>query len=337
MSISKNLRRRLKKATHAIGTAESARSLVDRGRAIRKLLQASPYPLHRNEPIEPFFVVGSGRCGTTLLRRILTANPTIHIPPENWKLGASIYSYREYRGLLNWEDLVRLTISCYAWQAKHAGDDYHLFFDSQSPAPLFHRLRRTSEEKRSLAHIIDEVYCEHGKMHDVQFERWGDKTPLNAFYMQAIADVFPRAKFVHLLRDGADVVPSFIKMGRYDNIEEPALRWKSAVEQARRFMKFHPDQCIEIRYESLVEQPAETVERLCNFLSIKYMPAMINELGNGKRMKGVTRLSHHTNVFTPISSAYIGKGRRNLSQSQREVLDVLIGAEMERLGYPPLR
>jgi hypothetical protein len=34
------------------------------------------------ESIEPFFVAGSGRCGTTLLRRLLWVNLEIHIPPR---------------------------------------------------------------------------------------------------------------------------------------------------------------------------------------------------------------------------------------------------------------
>src|SRR5215472_16498276 len=32
----------------------------------------------------PFFIVGAGRSGTTLLRLILTGHPRIHILPETW-------------------------------------------------------------------------------------------------------------------------------------------------------------------------------------------------------------------------------------------------------------
>ena len=34
----------------------------------------------------PFFVVGAGRSGTTLLRLILAGHSRLHIPPETWFL-----------------------------------------------------------------------------------------------------------------------------------------------------------------------------------------------------------------------------------------------------------
>lgn len=34
----------------------------------------------------PFFITGSGRCGTTLLRRLLLEHAPVAIPPENYTL-----------------------------------------------------------------------------------------------------------------------------------------------------------------------------------------------------------------------------------------------------------
>ena len=44
---------------------------------IKSLLTGERYPLHRFEPYRPFFIVGSGRSGSTLLRRILQAGPQV--------------------------------------------------------------------------------------------------------------------------------------------------------------------------------------------------------------------------------------------------------------------
>src|SRR5438094_86924 len=39
-------------------------------------------PLRGQDRHRPFFLVGSGRCGSTLLRAMLAAHPDLHIPPE---------------------------------------------------------------------------------------------------------------------------------------------------------------------------------------------------------------------------------------------------------------
>ena len=51
-------------------------------RALRYMRWPEAPPLHRDEQFEPFFVVGSGRCGTTLLRRLLMESSEAHILPK---------------------------------------------------------------------------------------------------------------------------------------------------------------------------------------------------------------------------------------------------------------
>jgi len=68
------------------------------------------YPLHKDEKISPFFIIGSGRCGTTLMRRILITHPDICIPPETFVLSQWISLYQRYNNT-NWKDLVYRILS----------------------------------------------------------------------------------------------------------------------------------------------------------------------------------------------------------------------------------
>ena len=67
-------------------------------------------PLHDEARYRPFFIIGSGRCGTTLLRAMLQTHPTVHIPPETYSLGQIIQEYPRY-SRLPWDELLRLILT----------------------------------------------------------------------------------------------------------------------------------------------------------------------------------------------------------------------------------
>ena len=52
-------------------------------------------------------------------------------------------------------------------------------------------------------------------------------------------------------------------------------------------------------------------------------------------MSDVGSANHLANVRKPIFTASLGKGRRELSAEQKEILQNLIGRELELMGYPP--
>jgi len=106
-------------------------------------------------------------------------------------------------------------------------------------------------------------------------ERWGDKTPLNAFALEPIRAVFPRARFVHLLRDGVDVAHSYVEAGLVPDLASGARRWRASVSTIERFARAHPGQCYELRYEALVRDAPATVQSLYAFLRLDFQPRFL--------------------------------------------------------------
>jgi LPS sulfotransferase NodH len=286
-------------------------------------------PLQRSEGFFPFFLVGSGRSGSTLLRRMLYAHPALHIPPETYVLGEVIELFEQARKLLSWRDLVCLVLARF---------EYHREFETfeTSLRPLAQRLVALPERRRTLATILDGLYRHHAaaqsRRHTV---RWGDKTPLNTFHLDAIHRVFPDAQFVHVLRDGVDVSYSYVSASLYPDIQAAARRWRDSLRAARRFMALHPAACLEIRYEELATQPEATLRRLCAFLRISYRPAMLQSEAVAAELGDVPRRRHHRGVRRPIFSSSIGRGRTNVSATERRALDRLIGRDLQHAGYPP--
>lgn len=325
------MRKHVEQVARDLGIFEEARSFVERVRLMRRLFGKAPLPLHRNEPIDPFFIVGSGRCGTTLLRRVLQTSPEVHIPPENWTLLVIIPSFRKYRWGMRWEDFAHLMTS----RLLHQGAKREpRWFDFPQADALLEKLKGVAPEERSLAHAIDLMYRYHGQVLEDEFERWGDKTPLNVTRMRELLSTFPNARFVHLIRDPFDVVASWLKLGRYSEPGQPALQWKSRVERACAFARDHPSRCLEVHYERFVQKPEATVGKVCDFLGINFSHQLLSERDQKDQMRGIASTFYHKNVFDAISAEHIGKGRRRLGADQKRIVQETIGEEqIRRFGY----
>ncbi len=284
------------------------------------------YPLHRNGNYNPFFIIGSGRSGNTLLRRILHAHSELFIPPETYVLGRIIKLFRQYSNM-KWSDLVSLIYSRFQFHPEF------FIFGIDSLQPLANKVSKCDKRKRSLAYIINSFYLYYAEVHNIKKQRWGDKTPINTFCLDRIYSVFPKAKFIHIIRDGCDVVYSYVNAGIYNEYTEAALRWKISVKLARKFGNKHPENYLEIRYEDLVNNPEKEIKKVCDFLEIDFEPQMINSENIADKLGDVAVRKHHANVYKPINKENIGKGRKKMSLEDKIQIDKIIGKELLQLGY----
>jgi hypothetical protein len=301
-----------------------------RVRGIYYALTRESIPLHRGEQSQPFFIVGSGRCGTTLLRRILQASPEVHIPPENWGLGHVIRSFRQNSWHLDWDQLVEVAV------AAHQHKTHGWFEGKEAPDDLLNEVIQWPKTERSLYHLIDRLYRYHGESVEAEFGRWGDKTPLNINHMEKILKVFTDGRFVHLVRDGVDVSHSWFKSRPdYSDVLQPAQRWKNAVRSAHKFSERHTQRLIEVRYERLCEKPKEVTRQVCEFLNLSYKSDLVERTDHFDELGKDRFVGHFENAFEKITTDSVGKGRRKLSTRKKEKIAPLINNTLVQLGYPP--
>ncbi len=272
----------------------------------------------------PFFIIGSGRSGNTLLRSILSGNSDISIPPESYRIPFAIKKFH----ILNnrdWEDIVSQVL-------KEFEDCKEFYTWEIDITDVQKRLEDIADSKRTLSNIFDELFCTYAEKHSPGSKIWGDKTPMNTLYLDWIGTVFPRSKFIHIIRDGRDVASSYLKMERYDTILEAANRWINSIESAQSFGSKIKENYIEIRYEELVTKPEEVIKDTCDFLDIDYDSKMLDHTKQVKKL-GDTDKEHHSNLSKPISSDSVGKWRNNLSESDQESITKLLHKHLQRLGY----
>jgi hypothetical protein len=272
----------------------------------------------------PFFIIGSGRSGNTLLRSILSGNSDISIPPESYRIPFAIKKFHIFNNR-DWEDIVPQVL-------KEFEDCKEFYTWEIDITDVQKRLENIADSKRTLSNIFDELFCTYTEKHSPGSKIWGDKTPMNTLYLDWIGTVFPRSKFIHIIRDGRDVASSYLKMERYDTILEAANRWINSIESAQSFGSKIKENYIEIRYEELVTKPEEVIKDTCDFLDIDYDSKMLDHTKQVKKL-GDTDKEHHSNLSKPISSDSVGKWRNNLSESDQESITKLLHKHLQRLGY----
>ena len=94
---------------------------------------------------------------------------------------------------------------------------------------------------------------------------------------------------------------------------------------------------LEVRYEDLCREPEQTLKDVFQFVGLAYDNDVLSRTDHYDEMQEAQSVSHYENAFESISTESIGKGRRNLTSAQKEKVAPVIGEELLRQGYDPVR
>lgn len=270
----------------------------------------------------PFFIVGTQRSGTTLLRLILNAHSKIAIPEEARFLMPLLNETYLRQGVKGAE--LKSLINYLA-----ANDEFKLWnYDSQ---PYLDWL--TQKEEISLRELIDSMFKSY--CHSEGKTIWGDKS-LFFRTIWILNELFPNARFIHIVRDGRDVFDSWRKMDpTKNNAAVMALDWRYKLYKIERsFGAIQAERTFTLRYEDLLENPETTIQHICNFLGMTYEPAMLEFHKTSHNYIG----EHHSNlIFKAIDNSNSAKWQKNLSSLEVKSFNLLAKPCLEKFGYklPP--
>lgn len=276
--------------------------------------------------VKPFFIIGSGRSGTTLLRRIIIQAPKVHIPPETFVIGRMVALFQA-NNKMAWRDLVNLMLATIDYY-----EDFSTTFNLSSLRDLALALRKTPPHKRTLAYILDQFYKYHAQTQNIECGLWGDKTPLNTMYIDRIFKLFPDSKYIFLVRNGYDVAYSYYKTGLYKTCEGAAKRWAESNKNALRLEKQHKKQVLRVNYEEMVSNPEQVIPLIFSFLNIQFDSDYLKP-NKDERMGDVELKEHHYKVKKQISTNSIGKGRAAIPKAELTKVEELVKPMHKLLGY----
>lgn len=269
----------------------------------------------------PVFVVGAPRSGTTLLRFMLSRHPRIYIPPE------SDFIPRLFGGR------ARASMS----PAKAARNlriilGYRRFFREWRAEPLDPTAFVARLPELTPTAFLNALYSAYADQYGAA--RWGDKSPIYTHYVDLLAEMFPAAQFIHLIRDGRDAALSALAAYRdrfYVDIFFAARSWRQRVQAAREAgAALGPKHYVELRYEELTSSPEVALRQVCDFLLEPYEPAMCEP------HKLARELLRARGRHAPVREAprpNSGRWRSEMSLADQRLFHAVAGELLHELAY----
>jgi hypothetical protein len=161
---------------------------------------------------------------------------------------------------------------------------------------------------------------------------WIDHTPANIRSAVTLAELYPQAKFIHMVRDGRGVASSILPLDWGPNtIDGAAEWWTESVAYGLAAESWGGVQrIIRMRYEDLVLNFESTVKTLCSFLGLDYQPAMLK--ADGFKVPGYTT-NQHSLVGSVPQPSRVNAWERSLTGRQIEIFEAIAGELLRYLGY----
>ena len=292
----------------------------------------------------PIFIIGHWRTGTTLLHELLALDERLAFP--------TTYECMEPNHFLLTEKLITRRMALFAPKQRPmdnmaAGferpqEDEFALCNMGLPSPYLTVAfpnhppqdgryltleglspRELSRWKRRYLQFLTELTFKHRK-------RLVLKSPTHSCRMKALLEMFPDARFVHIVRDPYAVFPSTIKLWKslysafalqrptFDGLEEQVLdtfvRVYEKIDEGKSLVDF--DRFYELRYEDLTRDP------------VGQMGALYDHLG----LDGFERVLPRLREYLAGVANY-ERNRHQLSDHQRAEIERRWGHVIRQYGY----
>ena len=333
---------------------------------LRKSLSEKPSPVglgdQNGQRAPVFFIVGSGKSGTTWLTRLLNYHPEI------LSRGEGRFFDREWHVPRLREIEVKVPPRS-LYSALYSAEDLRLW-TQRSP---WSRNEDVEGHIKNLAGLATEYFLQR-KLAKSGKKIVGDKTPAsNAKVIKEISEVCPQAKVIHVIRDGRDVevsrthhrwnktvdqggvvnlrdeeaerreayrnTPEKLKeIGMFDeeDLRKRARAWKNLVKGISNdgpvLMGEH---YIEVRYEDMLEDTPAEMRRLLKFLGADTDEEIVRQCVQQSSFENVSggRQRGEEDSTSALRKGVAGDWKNVFSEKDKQIFKEEAGNVLVDLGY----
>lgn len=270
------------------------------------------------------FILGRGRSGSTLLSSMLDVHPGMSFAPE----GQFVMNlYKKYKGA-ELSKKRRKEFLQDIWLEKRMLD-WSLDVEALSTRVM------DLPEKATFGDLCTQVYLCHamakGKPNPAYL---GDKNPLYALFGREMLNVFPEAKFIHLVRDYRSNIVSY-KNVRFDlhNSAGLAYRWNVYNKSIDEVSREYPDKFILVRYEDIILDAEKELKRICDFLELPMYKEML-DYHKGRANQIAQKYSWHKKLAMPPDASNLNEWKKQLGGKELRQAEKICGRTGVIWGYP---
>jgi hypothetical protein len=291
----------------------------------------------RTPVVKPIFIVGTGRCGSTAFHHVLGVHP------QTMWLSGFAEEFPTHPEWNRWavsamnNPLLRRLFGSRIKPGENYGFWYSHAYGFAEPGRDMVADDVTPRVRRQLHKVFGQMLSQRRNRILIKLTGWGRIGYLN--------EIFPDAKFIHIVRDGRAVASSYLHINewqwrgwygpyswRYGPLSpEDQAAWEAsgrsfaalagiqwrlhtrAIDTARAGVD--PSRFLQVRYEDFCEAPLEACRRVVEFSELEQSPSF---------ERHVTR-----SRITDMSNRY----RKDLSVAQQRLLTDLLRDDLLKYGY----
>lgn len=288
--------------------------------------RAGPEPVSAAPGCDPFFIVGTERSGSNLLRLILHSHPRLAIPhpPHLIRYFRPLQPGYGLDGTVN-TGFLRLVSDVRRLLDRHIYPwDVPVDWD------------RVAQEARprDCYGVQYALYAQYAAAKGKA--RWGCKSTFLIDSVPEILGHHPGARFLWLVRDPRDVAASSRR-----SVFSPshplfcAELWRDQQALGLRREREAPAAFLRVLYEDLIAEPEREVRRICSFLQEEFHPAMLQHERTPEAKRSGSLSESWANTARPIQKDRAGGYKKGLSAAEIALVEMVTAPEMAALGYAP--
>lgn len=293
----------------------------------------------------PVFICGHRKTGTTMLINLFDDHPDLLVYPDDsgfWYVYYPLFDRRStsfnkkkeviienliprFEKIINKPEIIKKEIK----------------FDKKRFAKDFYDIVSNTDysSKEVLLAFVKTINKNVQKKRN--FKYWIEKTTSSEIYALDIKKWFPKAKFIHLIRDPRDNWAS-LKSGwdkRYYKFnDDPRRLLQSLIDRGKLGMELakHNNEIIGsadykvIKFEDLTLNSKDIMKDICKFLDIKFTNKLLLPTILGKPWKG----NNFQNLeFSKISSVNVNRWSERIEKKEAMLIEYYFKDIMEYFGY----
>ena len=269
-----------------------------------------------------FFIIGTGRCGTTLLQSMLSEHSQILVPREvgfftNLEPAIHFSDPLPDRQI---DDYLRYCTQYWWWSSLEIDSD--LFCEA---------VRGGMRSAREIfLWMLWQLSVGSGKV------KIGEKTIGDWQKVDRILELFPKAKFIHIYRDPRDVVVSLLSQQWWSakSVMPTAMYCRQVLETLKKVEQYlGQKQLLKVQYEKLVRQPESELSRICAFLGEEFELRMLR-FYERKELGYVDAEAQWKDLtLKPLTKERIGIYREQLTNQEIWTVERMLGKLLVKYGY----